>query len=64
MHQQKTAFENVVGKEEIACNEQFLRFPLCFLLDRKLYLHLTILLTSYLYLLLHWKSLKLASKGL
>ena len=31
MHQQQTAFENIVGKEEIACNEQFLLFPQCFL---------------------------------
>ena len=22
--------ENIVGKEEIACNKQFLLFPLCF----------------------------------
>ena len=33
MHQQQTAFENMVGKEEIACNEQFLLFLLCFLLN-------------------------------
>ena len=26
-----TAFENIVGKEEIARNEQFLLFPQCFL---------------------------------
>ena len=32
MHQQQTAFENIVGKEEIARNEQFLLFPQCFLL--------------------------------
>ena len=30
MHQQQTAFENIVGKGEIACNEQFLLFPQCF----------------------------------
>ena len=30
MHQQQTAFENIVGKEEFACNEQFLLFPQCF----------------------------------
>ena len=30
-HQQQTAFENIVGKEEIARNEQFLLFPQCFL---------------------------------
>ena len=31
MHHQKTAFENIVGKGEIACNEQFLLFRQCFL---------------------------------
>ena len=36
MHQQQTSFENIVGKEEIACNEQFLFFPQCFLLDQKI----------------------------
>ena len=35
-HQQQTAFENIVGKEEIAHNEQFLLFPQCFLLDQKI----------------------------
>ena len=30
MHQQQTAFENIVGKGEIARNEQFLVFPQCF----------------------------------
>ena len=35
-HQQLTAFENIVRKEEIACNEQFLLFPQCFLLNQKL----------------------------
>ena len=35
-HQQQTAFENIVGKEEIARNEQFLLFPQCFLLNQKL----------------------------
>ena len=34
MHQQQTAFENIVGKEEIARNEQFLLFPQCFLLTQ------------------------------
>ena len=28
---QYMSFENTVGKEEIACNEQFLLFPQCFL---------------------------------
>ena len=31
MHQQQTAFENFVGKGEIARYEQFLLFPPCFL---------------------------------
>ena len=33
-HQQQTAFENVVGKGEIARNKQFLLFPQCFLLSQ------------------------------
>ena len=36
MHQQPTAFENTVGKEEIAPNEQFLLIPQCFLLNHKI----------------------------
>ena len=36
MHQQQTAFENIAGKEEIACNKQFLLFPQCFLLNQKI----------------------------
>ena len=35
-HQQQTAFENIVGKEEIARNKQFLLFPQCFLLNQKI----------------------------
>ena len=35
MHQQHTAFKNIVGKEEIAHNDQFLLFPECFLLNQK-----------------------------
>ena len=31
MNQEQTAFENIVGTEEIARNEQFLLFPQCFL---------------------------------
>ena len=34
MHQQQTVFENIMGREEIACNEQFLLFPQCFLLNQ------------------------------
>ena len=35
MHQQQTPFENIVGKEEIACNEQFLLFTKCFILSQE-----------------------------
>ena len=34
MHQQQTAFENNVGKGEIAPNEQFLLFPQCLQLNQ------------------------------
>ena len=34
MHQQQTAFENIVGKGEIAHSEQFLLFPQCFKLNQ------------------------------
>ena len=34
MHQQQTAFQNIVEKGEIAHNEQFLLFPQCFLLNQ------------------------------
>ena len=36
MHQQQTAFENIVEKEEIAHNDQFLLFPQSFLLNQKI----------------------------
>ena len=58
MHQHKTAFEKIVGKGEIARNEQFLLFPQYFLLN-KLYPHLSIFLTSYVYLLLKWQTPKI-----
>ena len=59
-HQQQTAFENIVGKEEIAHYEQFLLFPQCFVLNLIIVPSLSIFLTSYFYLLLNWKSPKLA----
>ena len=58
MHQQQTAFENIVGKEEIARKEQFLLFPQ-FSIQSDYYTPLSIFLTSYFYLLLNWKSRKL-----
>ena len=60
MHEQQTGFENIVGKEEIAHNEQFLLFPPCFLLDQIIVPSLSIFLTSCIYLLPNWKSPKLA----
>ena len=36
MHQQQTTFENIVGKEEIARNEQFLLLPQCFLFNQEI----------------------------
>ena len=36
MHQQQTAYETIVGKEEITGYEQFLLFPQCFLLNQKI----------------------------
>ena len=60
MHQQLTAFEDIVGKEEIARNEQFFFSHNVFYSIGKLYSHLPIFMTSYLYLLLNWKRPKLA----
>ena len=34
MHQEQASLENIVGKREIAGNEQFLLFPKCFLLNQ------------------------------
>ena len=34
MHHEQIALENIVGKGEIACNEQFFLFLQCFLLYR------------------------------
>ena len=46
MLQQQTAFENIVRKEEIARNEQFLLFPQCFQLKRKIVSLFVSILTS------------------
>ena len=58
MHQQHTPFENIVGKEEIARNEQFLLFPQCFLLNQKIVSPFLDIFDIINYLLLNWKSLK------
>ena len=47
MHQQQTAFENIMGKQEIASNEQYLLFAQCFLLNLIIVPHLSIFMTSY-----------------
>ena len=60
MHQQQTAFENIDGKGEIACNEQFLLFTKCFLLIHIIVSSFLRGFDIYLYYLLNWKSLKLA----
>ena len=57
MHQQQTAFENIVGKEKIAGKEQFLLFAL---LNQIIVPHLSLFLTLYFYLLLNLKDPKLA----
>ena len=62
-HQQQTVFENVVGNEEIARNEQFLLFPQCFVLNKIIVPHLSIFLTSYFYLLLNMEEPKIGISG-
>ena len=50
MHQQQTAFENIVGKGEIARNEQFLLFPQCFLLNQVIvspFVHISDIISSF-----------------
>ena len=50
MHQQQTALENIVGKEEIARNEQFLLFPQCFLLHEVIafpFLHISDIISLF-----------------
>ena len=49
-HQQQTAFENIVGKEEIARNEQFLLSPQCFLLNQIIvspFVHISDIISSF-----------------
>ena len=61
-HQQQTVFENIMGKGEIARNEQFLLFPQCFLLNQitvSLFVHISDIVSLFAADL---KSLKLAYK--
>ena len=49
-HQQQTAYENLVGKEEIACNEQFFLFTQCFILNQKilsLFVNIFVIISLY-----------------
>ena len=50
MHQEQTDFENIVGKEEIARNEQFLLFSQYFLLNKiivSLFVHIFDIVSSF-----------------
>ena len=62
MHQQQTAFENIVGKGEIARNKQFLLFPQCFQLNQ-IIVHLFMFLKFYVHLLLNCKKPKIGVAG-
>ena len=63
-HINKTAFEKIVGKEEIARIDQFLLFAQGFLLNQVIvpaFIH--IFDASYFYLLLNWTSQKIGIWG-
>ena len=51
------SFENTVGKEEIACNEQFLLFPQCLLPIWRAFCHFHQIKNCRLETLSVWKSL-------
>ena len=60
MHQQQTAFENILGNGEIARDMQFLLFPQCFLLNQIIVSQFVHIFELQLSLLLNLQSLKLA----
>ena len=63
MHQQQTTFENIVGKGEIAHNEQFLLFSQCFKLNQitvSPFVHISDIIIIIFFLLLKLKSRKAA----
>ena len=68
MHQEQTAFENIVGKGEIAHKEQFLLFPQCFLLYQisvSLFVHIfDIISISLLAFELEESKIGISGKGL
>ena len=50
MYQQQTAFENIVGKEEIVRGEQFSLFPQCFLLNQVIvfpFVHISVIISLF-----------------
>ena len=55
---QNRSFQNTVGKEEIARNEQFIFFPQCFLLVWRTFCHFHQIWNCRLQTLWVWKSLK------
>ena len=55
---QYKSFENTEGKGEIACNEQFLLFPQCFLPIWRTFCHFHQIWNCHLQSLWVWKSLK------
>ena len=55
---QYKSFENTVGKGEIACNEQFLLFPQCFLPIRRNFCHFHQIWNCRLQTFSVWKRLK------
>ena len=63
MHQQQTAFENIVGREEIASNEQFVLFPQCFLLNQIIVPHLSIFLTDHIFIYCELEEPKIGKWG-
>ena len=60
MHQQMTAFENIVEKGETACNQQFLLFPQCFPLNQIIVSPFDLIFEVISVFAAEFKSLKLA----
>ena len=58
-----TSFENTVGKGEIACNEQFLLFPQCFVPTWRAFCHLSSNIKCPLQTLSVWKFRKFVVLG-
>ena len=61
---QYKSFENTVGKGEIACNEQFLLFPWCFLCHWRTCLPFHQILNCRPQAFSGWKSLEIRCLGM